>query len=173
MAKATVEHTTIRNQKLFCLNCGGSHPLKFPMPISDMPKKVTAFNELHKDCEKTWTEPTADLSTNVESRAAWWFINGERGNSSEFMWSVFTGTSKKDVCYPHDPADFNRCYKLLQAIPEWKTRLKELKRYGLQWSNLVDNWDKLTEMFEQNVKEYWKNVDKIGMHVLMNKCIKP
>ncbi len=27
MSKSKVEHTTIRNEKLFCLNCGGQHPL--------------------------------------------------------------------------------------------------------------------------------------------------
>ena len=54
-----VEHTTIRNNSLFCLNCGGNHPLNMPVAINEMTKKIDAFNVLHKDCKKTWTEPKA------------------------------------------------------------------------------------------------------------------
>lgn len=71
------------------------------------------------------------------------------------------------LCPPSDPADFRRCYKLLQAVPQWKARLNELKTISPVWEKLVDNWDKLTEMYEQNEKEDWKNYEKIGMYEFM------
>ena len=40
MSKSKVEHTTIRNEKLFCLNCGGQHPLVMPIPIKEMTNKI-------------------------------------------------------------------------------------------------------------------------------------
>ena len=52
MAKK-VDHTTIRNQNLFCLNCGGEYQLVYPIGIPDMNRKIKAFNELHADCKKT------------------------------------------------------------------------------------------------------------------------
>jgi hypothetical protein len=168
MAKKNVKHTTIRNEKIFCLHCGGEYTLRMPIGIPEMTKKIEAFNELHGDCLEFWTEPKADPNKKVEERAYWWMLNGEVGMSSKTIWSVMMGMgiSKRD--YPHDPGDFSRCYKLLEAIPEWKSQLNRLKPVSKQWSNLVENWDRLTEMYEQNVNEEWKNVDEIGMHVLMD-----
>lgn len=79
----------------------------------------------------------------------------------------------KRVCYPYDPDDFSRCYKLFKTVPEWNTDLYRIK-IGLlcpEWAELMKNWDKLTEMYEQNVRENWKNYKKIGMYELMQKCI--
>ena len=54
---------------------------------------------------------------------------------------------------------------------KWRSQLHKLKPLSIQWSNLVDNWDKLTEMYEQNKKENWKNADKIGMYEFMQTLI--
>lgn len=165
--------TTIRNQKLFCLNCGGEFAIPFPIPVDDMTKKIKAFDILHKDCPATWKEPEADQSQDVMTKAMWWLANGERGMSSESMCFHLMGkTSKRH--YPYDPDDFSRCYKLLQAVPEWKgaRAMQKLKLLSPEWSNLVDNWDRLTEMYEENVRTHWKNYEKIGMYELMSECIK-
>jgi len=165
------EHTLIRNQQLFCTNCGGSHALNFPLGIDEMNKKIEAFNDLHGDCEKTWEEPKADQSKTVRERAIWWFSKGEVGLSSKVMCTFFLtgGIAGIFPHYPHDPDDFGRCYKLLEAIPEWKEELPDLATLSEPWSKLVENWDTLTEMYEQNVAEDWKNVDEVGMYELMQK----
>jgi hypothetical protein len=51
-SKAPV-HTTIRNQSLFCLNCGGEQKLIYPIPVEEWTKKIDQFNKLHKKCPKT------------------------------------------------------------------------------------------------------------------------
>lgn len=144
----TVEHTTIRNQNLFCLNCGGEHKLVYPFTGNEMTKKVEAFNELHGDCEKTWVEPQADQSQDVKEKAMWWMANGHKGMSSETMWNCLMGNKDYPIYHPYDPDDFSRCWKLLEAVPEWKKELDKLKPLSEVWSNLVDNWDKLTEFYE-------------------------
>jgi hypothetical protein len=65
---------------------------------------------------------------------------------------------------PADPDDFRRCYLLIKAVPQWKERLVELKSLSETWSKLVDNWDKLTEMLEEQMRTRKAN----GMYELMN-----
>ena len=163
--------TTIRNQNLFCLNCGAEYRMNYPLPIDEVTNTMKVFDSVHKNCKKTWVEPVANEKHPVTERAMWWISNGETGMSSKTMWNHFMGNKNFPVNHPWDPDDFSRCYKLLEAIPEWKSRMPELKALSGPWSNLVDNWQTLTEMYEQNKKENWKNVDKIGMHVLMNKLV--
>lgn len=169
---ANVQHTTIRNQKLFCHNCGGEYQLQYPISIPDMNKKIASFNTLHADCPKTWTEQQADQSKSIHEKAMHWIACGEHGMSSKTMWNCLMGNKKYDVSHPYDPDDFKRCYKLLQTVPEWKSQLHRLKPLSRQWSNLVDNWDKLTEMFEKNIAENWVNKKEVGMFDFMQKLIK-
>lgn len=170
--KIKIEHTTIRNEKLFCLNCGGEFRLIYPISVTEMNDKIKAFNLLHANCLKTWKEPKADQNKDVKEKAMWWIANGERGMSSETMWNCLMGNKDFQISHPYDPDDFSRCYKLLVAVPEWKNELQKLKPLSKGWSNLVDNWDKLTKMYEQNEKEKWINYEKIGMYEFMETLIK-
>lgn len=169
--KKNIEHTTIRNEKLFCLNCGGSYDLPFPMVPEQLSSKVDAFNKLHADCDPTWKEPEADQSKDVKEKAMWWIANGHVGMSSKTMWNCLMGNKNFEINHPYDPDDFSRCYKLLQAVPEWRKELHRLKTLSKAWSNLVDNWDKLTEMYERNERTQWKNYKKVGMYEFMQTLI--
>lgn len=164
--------TTIRNQKLFCLNCGGDFTLAFPVPVGEMKKKMKAFDSLHKDCKPTWIEPVVDQSRAIKDKAMWWIGNGETGMSSETMWNCLIGNKDFDINHPYDPDDFSRCYKLLETVPEWKTEIGKLKPLSIQWNNLVNNWQKLTEMYEKNTAEKWKNSKEIGMYEFMQTLIR-
>ena len=161
--------TTIRNGNLFCANCGGEYRMQYPMPVSESAKKMKAFDELHQDCEKTWVEPSADQSAGVKEKAMWWIANGETGLSSKTMWRCFMGQKDERICHPSDPDDFKRCYKLLRAVPEWKKEMRKLVGLSDVWRQLVDNWDKLTEMYEENERTDWKECKRIGMYEFMKK----
>lgn len=53
-----------------------------------------------------------------------WLANGETGTSSETMafWLAFN-IEKEDSGHPYDPADFDRCLRLLEAVPELRKQL--------------------------------------------------
>ena len=164
-----VEHTTIRNNELFCSRCGGKYPLKMPIPVDKMASKIESFNELHADCEQTYVKPTVDLKDSIEERMEWWLKNGERGSSSEVMFQVFSGKMIGLVGFPHpyDPADLHRCYLLLETIPEWKMEMDKL-RISRVWNNLVDNWSKLMALLEEQIRTDKAN----GLYELMQELIK-
>lgn len=160
--------TIIRNGKLFCTKCGGEYMLNYPIGVVEFGVKTKAFEKLHKNCKQTWVEPTADLSVSIIKRAQWWWDFGERGASSQTIWHFFMGSKRGtfSINIPYDPDDFKRCYKLFQAIPEWRAKIFNLKSLSPQWDRLVQNWDKLTEMYERSVSCNWED-DSIGMYEFM------
>lgn len=173
MATKTKGNSGFRNGELFCFNCGSSQALPLPLDVRLAAEWMKGFAKVHEDCEKTWVEPKADPAldyseTAIKQNAYWWLRNGERGMSSETMFYYFTGNRVgKNETTPSDPDDFRRCYLLLEAVPQWKTQLDKLRKGGEVWCKLVENWDKLTEMMEQNIREDWKNYKKVGMYELM------
>ncbi len=171
MKKPPVTHTTIRNENLFCLNCGGSFQISYPIQPQILSDKITAFNDLHAKCPPTWKEPEADQEQSTKQKAMWWISNGETGMSSKTMWNCFMGTKSFSINHPYDPDDFRRCYKLLHAVPEWKKLIPKLKELSPAWSNLAENWDKLTEMYEENERTKWKKHKEIDMYGFMQKLI--
>lgn len=163
-----MSHTTIRNKALFCLNCGESHKLVYPIGMKEMSEKIKAFEALHKDCKKTWVEPQADMSQSESDRIKWWLENGEKGASSEAMIWICYGIGKHDTSHPYDPSDFLRCHKLVRYVPEIKNRFHLLKGQGKAWGNLVDNWDKLTKMLDEQLQSRKDN----GMYEFMKTLIR-
>jgi hypothetical protein len=172
MRKKNQGTTGFRNGDLFCFNCGTAYNMNLPQPVTMASAMMIQFEIDHKDCLKTWTEPIADGNDgkSMIENMQWWRTHGEQGVSSKTMFKYIGGidiTGGRES-HPHDPDDFKRCYKLLQAIPQFKQNLHLMKEVSPVWSKLVDNWDKLTEMYEQNVKEDWKNYKKIGMYEFMD-----
>ncbi len=76
-----------------------------------------------------------------------------QGLSSREIESHMLGlnSTKPDLKHwtPVDASDFSRCVKLLDAHPEWKERLEEMKIYGYTWTKLVDNWTELEIQYNQ------------------------
>jgi len=164
--------TGFRNGDLFCFNCGTSQKMPLPMPVQLATDFMKSFEKLHKDCEKTWTEPKNETSEKSEiENALWWLKNGEQGISSKTMFKYLSDDNIplniNSESHPLDPDDFKRCYKLLKAVPQFKVKLGRMRNISTTWANLVDNWDKLTEMYEENVRTEWKNYKKIGMYEFM------
>jgi len=161
----TSKHIIIRNENLFCTHCGGERVLVYPIGFADMAKEIEIFEKTHGKCEPGWEQPFPDKSLSVREKEDFWLKHGEHGNSSM---TIFEMLSKRTLPryhqdHPHDPDDFRRCYLLLKTIPEWETELCELKEISPVWSKLVDNWDKLTEMLEDQMKTNKAN----GMYEFM------
>lgn len=80
----------------------------------------------------------------AEMRAAKWAATGETGSSSKAMLSVMVGERPKtSFCYPHDGGDLGRCIGLLDAVPEYRERLAEMRAIGPEWAALIDHWPEL------------------------------
>lgn len=83
----------------------------------------------------------------AEKRAAQWAASGNTGSSSLALLGVMVGKPPESrFCYPHDGGDLGRCIGLLDAVPEYRVRLPEMKTVGPEWVALVANWDELETM---------------------------
>lgn len=81
-----------------------------------------------------------------------WLLNGETGVSSKTICAVMTGSVARDNDVPHDPSDFGRCYKLLALFPEWRERLGEVAAKFPMWGPMVEAWDELAALYEEETK---------------------
>ncbi|MBD2076339.1 hypothetical protein H6F86_21130 [Phormidium sp. FACHB-592] len=98
----------------------------------------------------------------IRQRANQWITTGEVGTSSKTIWAVLTGTISEqgrscgiNFDTPSDADDFSRCYKLLQLIPEWRTRLPEVAEVFPKWLPIVEMWDDLTILYED---KQWEGI---------------
>ena len=78
-----------------------------------------------------------------------WLICDDTGLSSKFMARWIQEVKTDEMHFPHDPSDFGRCVGLLQAVPEFRDKLNEMKSAGKEWSALVENWQELEEMHKE------------------------
>ena len=83
-----------------------------------------------------------------EIRRAEIWMNGGKGASSEAIWRQMMGVFGQYANHPVDSSDFGRCYYLLELIPEWKPRLKEMRNKSIEWLHLIDEWKVLTNLYE-------------------------
>ena len=168
-------NTGIRNGKLFCFNCGGSQKIPFPIGIPMLTAMTKQFDAEHTNCLPEWKQPLVDQSLSTYEKAKWWLENGERGTSSETILSFLCGELlpyKPDViasnfyAHPCDPDDFRRCYMLIQTIPEWRKELYKLMVLSTQWHNIIENWDKLCWLLEEQLagkqNDMWGFMKTIG-----------
>jgi len=58
----------------------------------------------------------------------------------------------REVNYPHDPGDLNRCLKLLAAVPELRPHIKAMKAVHPVWAGLVARWDELESTLAEESK---------------------
>ena len=141
--------------------------MPLPMPVNLAADFMKLFDKHHRACLKTWSEPVAEPEGKAEyENAVWWLKNGEQGISSKTMFRYLSAGVSIDVSWeshPLDPDDFRRCSLLLKAVPQFKLRLTRLKAVSEVWANLVDNWDTLEAMLEEQTQARKDN----GMYEFM------
>lgn len=97
-----------------------------------------------------------------EMRAAKWAATSNTGTSSLALMGVMLGEKPKtSFCYPHDGGDLGRCIGLLNAVPEWRSRLDEMRALGPEWSALVDHWPELEGMHLRDDKALYERMKAI------------
>jgi hypothetical protein len=85
------------------------------------------------------------LSTDAKRALAIWFGSGDNGASSmTLLISALTGFAPEHAAYPHDPADFGRCARLIERVPEVKTAaFPVLSSAGKVWPSIIAAWDEI------------------------------
>ena len=95
----------------------------------------------------------------IPESAQEWLLKGDRGVSAETIFGAITGLFINRSKYPPaDPVDFYRCYKLLEAVPQWKSELYKVAELSKTWKNVIDNWDKLSELLEEQIERRDKGI---------------
>ncbi|EKC7895920.1 hypothetical protein L4Q08_005472 [Pseudomonas aeruginosa] len=94
----------------------------------------------------------------IEQRATKWLRDGQVGASSRAIHDHMLGLTPKRGYYdhPHDPDDLNRCLLLLDLIPEWKPRMREMAQHSTEWAALASSWEKLTNLFLSEAGLDWQ-----------------
>jgi hypothetical protein len=81
-----------------------------------------------------------------------WLREGERGISSEAIFSHLTGVRVLgrhwQLTPPADPDDFRRCRQLLEAVPAFRTELPRMAELGPQWAAIVGHWEELCALMD-------------------------
>lgn len=75
---------------------------------------------------------------------------GGVGLSSKAIWAVMMGVPVDfgfGDTHPRDPSDFDRCVKLLNLCPEWRSRMSEMREVSPKWAALVEEWDSLESRY--------------------------
>lgn len=100
----------------------------------------------------------------IEVRAHWWTNRGEHGISSCTIFYAFTAAVlwplggrplKHAADVPHDPDDFRRCRLLLDLFPEWRADLGPLVRLFPWYGPLVEHWDEMDRLWEEESPSRW------------------
>lgn len=81
-----------------------------------------------------------------------WLAYGERGTSSNTIFTVLTGVDacgERGYSHPCDSGDFARCRRLIEAVPEFRAELHHMKKVSPVWTKLVDAWDSLCATMDE------------------------
>ena len=152
------DHVVMRGEEMFCSHCGHRQKLTFPIDLNVFAAAAKAFTASHRECEPDPRVTEEEERKRVEATKSpdAWRRGPDTGISSITIWSVMTGRPHglagfgPDV--PHDPADFGRCHRLLQAFPEWRVRLGEVVVRYPAWGPMIREWDRMTALYEREIQ---------------------
>lgn len=91
----------------------------------------------------------------IEKRAVDWLTGSDTGSSSEAILDHMMGMAAGvDLAarYPRDVADWGRCFRLLELIPEWRERIGEMSRHGPYWTALVSRWRDIESAYRRDMR---------------------
>jgi hypothetical protein len=106
---------------------------------------------------------------NPYERLARWALTDDTGMSSKAIGSRYLNLPPPHGYYshPHDSADFGRCYRLLQAMPQIDIAI--MRGTTQTWDRLVAHWPALTMAYEHELpQERWPE-----FHALLNTILRP
>lgn len=90
----------------------------------------------------------------IQSKVLSWIASGEVGQSSKAMAMTACGVPSEGD-YPLDPADLNRCLKMLNAVPEVRDHFDKIAALGVVWGRLIARWAEIESSFIDEVGIDW------------------
>jgi hypothetical protein len=141
-----------------CGRCGKGLAMDLPQSVEVVTAAMKAFAKVHSRCADTGRTEPRPMSPRE------WMQSRDTGTSSLTIFSVITGIPSPHGHYdvPHDPDDFSRCYRLLKLFPDWVNLLPSVAIKMPNWKPFVENWPKLTEMYEKALPStghvYWQEM---------------
>lgn len=118
-----------------------------------------ALQALRKLLEAGALEAEQAANPGMTPAAVKWLAHGERGVSSNAIFTYLTGVdASRDsgLGHPHDPADFRRCRLLLEQVPELQQRLPGMSGASTAWANLVAKWGDICNAMDAEIP-YWRD----------------
>ncbi len=82
-----------------------------------------------------------------------WMANEDIGVSSKTIAATIAEVDCSHVDVPHDPSDFMRCLKMLDACPSIKN-LSKVKEVYPFYAPIINNWNEMVDLLEKDKKEY-------------------
>jgi hypothetical protein len=95
--------------------------------------------------------------------AANWLKTGERGLSSEAIFSHLTGfpISGSRLPPPYDSGDFLRCQKLLIAVPSFADRIGEMASVSPVWAVIAAHWAEIDALMSESTTKAYELIRRI------------
>lgn len=99
-----------------------------------------------------------DITAAAGAGLAAWFGSDHVGMSSAFMARRLAPLAglvcplhriRDEFAYPHDPSDFRRCLKLLEAVPGLAEHISAMASRGPIWSAYVEHWAEMTALYAE------------------------
>lgn len=147
------EHVVLVTGGVACLHCGVREDFGLPARVEVIVFQTKSFGELHARCERRGDNALAKPASLAE-----WYRSPYCGISSATIAHVLGGGrligsggfgSPDGADAPYDPADFERCRRVVDMFPGWRARLGEVAdRYPI-WRGIVDAWDELVALLDE------------------------
>ena len=80
-----------------------------------------------------------------------WLACDDTGASSKAIAFHIMGAGEAGNSYPLDAADFGRCHRFLEAVPEAVRLFPWMAKVSLEWAALVAKWDIITASYLQEL----------------------
>ena len=124
-------------------------------------------------------EQSSSKNKSLSPQAIAWLAKGERGISSNTMFTVLTGIDQMGgwgMSHPYDLGDFRRCRLLLKQCPDLAQNLSQMSSVSPQWKALVAHWDGLCRLMDEECPEWdtacdYKKLVKTGRRLAMVLCV--
>lgn len=112
-----------------------------------------ALAALRQRLEAGALQEQANANPGMSEAAVRWLAHGERGVSSETIFTRLTGvnalgTRSSRGDHPYDPSDFRRCRLLLEQVPELVPLLPKMAEMSPKWANLIQAWDEICKAMD-------------------------